>query len=440
MILNLTLSEVIESNVTLELSGDLIVSQTITVTPAEALNGKAIRVYAKAAVPVDEDDLVDIHGYAGRKITDVTLQIEGYEDYVFDAFVSSNSEIEPNNNELTPYICMMDGYANWRRQYPTMKIGDVANLRTQLADSLFKANYPNGARQSTTNVSGYGGVTFNVASPIRRTDTYHELDKYGYNWTVACAYATNALPSSTLVISCHGHGEEGHQNFYNALYAAGHDYAALIMPGLDNTDNPNISGTFGGHDSYVYMDTDDSYLAMRLFLFYGVRHIKALLQEKSYTKVVISGISGGCTVASHLSALLTEIQTTFLVRGANFEGLMTNDPGYEESDTWWSSFERYNTETTYNPIGRFYLGEHRKKFHRANIMALAGSGKVLHQLVHIDDTVSNWRGWLLELYGADLKTHCQSIGGDFSQHFNTKESEKTHGYQASEIAYIIDNI
>lgn len=412
-------------NVTIDITGSEISSINQTITAQQAQDGYCFSLYGT-------------HSEAGRKSFTVTVAATGgiVESKQFTVYLSE--ETEEVTRKWTPYLYLIDGICNWRRQYPTFTLSTFEAKRTALKESIFGNDYPSGAPESTaeSQASNSNGTTFNVASPIRRRLNFSEEDIEGYTWTKDCYWATNAAASDTLVIDFSGHGEVGHQDLYDAIYSAGYDFASARMPWIGDTVNPDISGTFGGHNSYLTALDRDGYDARRLFFFDKVRMLDYILSQKSYTNVVLTGVSGGGYTASQFAAFYgAGITHVFIQRGTNSNGLFESEPHYEEGPNLSTDWDNEGN------VGPRVLA--KLKIHSRldwPMMAVA-SGAVVHHMTHPDDTVGSYRSWSPQVYGEDLTNYALNIlGGSFSQFFNTEAGETTHGWQPTDIQYVLDNI
>ena len=423
LLVGVSFAETPGGNVTVNVTGSLIEAVEEELTPTQCVDGYCFKIFANTV-------------NAGRKYVTITFSASGYDDVQIIGWVSENTE--EVNRKWTPYLYLMDGYANWRREYPNFDTTTFAAKKQALKDSLFNdvIGYPIGGPNTITNsITAFNGVTFNTSSPIRRRLTFVENDIDGYTWTMPSCWVTNEAESDVLVIDFFGHGEVGHQDFYDAMEAEGFDYAAGLMPFIPDTNNPNITGTFGGHNSYLTALDREGYDARRLFFFDKIRLLDYILSQKSYSKIVLCGVSGGGYMASQLSAFYDGLTHVFIQRGTNSTGLFESEPHYEEGS---NRSVDYTNEGNVGPRVLAKLNQHTRL--HWPVMAVANGAEV-HHMTHPNDTVANYRSWNPEVYGKDLTDYCLNIfGGSFSQFFNTEAGETTHGWQPTDIEYIIDNI
>lgn len=408
-------------NVDISITGDYCNTVNQTITAQQAQDGYCFSVFGNVS--------------NGRIAFTVTVTASGgiSESKQFTAYVSDETIEEPNT-KWTAFMSAMDGYANWRREYPSLSNAQIETVRQQLKDQIYIPAAPSGAPNTiSNNPSSYGGVTLanaKLATSKRVDFVMNDLD--GYSWTQECTYITNTDNTNTLFIDFFGHGEAGHQNLYNALMAEGYDYAMANLPSI--TTNPNVVGVdfWASRHNAIYLAGIDrvGFNGLLLFVFDKIRLIDYALSQKAYTKIVIAGASGGGHLAGLIAALDTRVQISFNCRGAYSQGTVGAGSEFE-----------YAAERTFNWLNETNCGprqaQNLRDITRFTWWMLACNGtRQHHNMQHILDA----GGYYVDLWRYDLIDYAQSIGCNFNFVRFTNPLTATHGYQTDDINYIIDNL
>lgn len=408
-------------NVDVTVSGTNLTTINTTLTPTQCTNGYLLNLLASTA-------------NLGRYYSDVTISAVGYTSQNITVWISS--DVEDVNSKWTPYLTLTDGVVNWRREYPTFT--DITAKRNALRTDIFgSTSLPTGAPYSITATGVVNSITLDNANGATSYELdFRQNDADGYYWENPCGYQQNTSGSTTLVIDFLGHGELGHDELYNAIMDAGYDYASATLAFLTN--NPSISSGFPtARHNEMYADGVDraGFDARQLFVFHIHRLIDYTLTQKAYTKIVLVGVSGGAQMGSLAGALDPRINKVFANRGTGAQGQPYGGGDYEQGD---GTLSNYLAETTAGPRVAASLRNHSRL--DWYMIKVADGGDFYH-MNHVSDDCC-WKGWYNELFYKDFQDYITSNGftGNYYQRINTDAGEVVHGYQPSEITYIISNI
>lgn len=421
------------SNVTINVSGDLITPLSEEITPAQAVAGYPLRLLATTQE-------------AGRKVRTVTVSCTGYTSIQFQVWVTSNS-IETTGSLYRPYRSLMDGISTWKLEVPTFTLGQLTTKRNDLINDLFKGVMDtNPAPHSTvSNPAGANGLTFNNANGTSSIALlYRRLDSQGYYYehTVGADFNPSA---NVLVYDIQGHGEPGHQDLYNAAMDAGYDFAIAPL-GVGTTNNPNITLSFPTqrHDQLLTAGVDnENYDARSLFLFHHIKAIRWLLNNKAYSKVILTGISGGAQMLALWQAVdpitnLVAGSKVFAVRGTGLRSQPFGQGDYEQGS---GALTKGSYDSSVGSSGPRVLASILKHTRLDWYGMAVASGVEFHHMCHeIDDCC--WRGWYNEIPEYEMQQHfaAQNFPGQYIQWVNTNPAEAVHGYHAGDINYILSNV
>lgn len=406
-------------NVDISITGAYCDTITQTITAQQAIDGYCFSLFGNTQ--------------AGKLAFTVTVSASGgiTESKQFTAYASE--ETEEVTTKWTTFMSLMDGYANWRREYPTLTAGQIETIRQQLKDQIYVPSTPSGAPDFiSNNPSTYGSVTLANAklASSKRLD-FHLYDLDGYKWTKETIYATNTDNTTTLFIDLFGHGEGGHQSLYTAMMAEGFDYGMASLP--NTTDNPNIPGVdfWASRHNAIYISGIDrvGFNGLLLFVYDIVRLIDYAISQKAYTRIIVAGVSGGGLIAGLVAALDSRIDISFNCRGAFSQGTVGAGSEFE-----------YGAERTFDWFAETNCGprqaQNLRDITRFTWWMLACNGtRQHHNMQHILDTGL----WFPDLWKQDLIDYATSIGCNFNFVRFTDPATATHGYQTDDINYIISN-
>jgi hypothetical protein len=404
------------------ISGTYMTTINKTLTVQECTDGYAFSFFANDAT----------HGF---EPFDITIAGVGYNSVIIPAYVSEDTE--EANTKWTPLITVLDGVTNWRYELPTFT--DATAKRLALANDIFRDTggvYPSGAPYSIqTGVPDGNGILLNNANSATKVRLkFRENDSQGYYWEGQVGWSENVNPSSVLVIDYLGHGEPGHDLMYNAIMDAGYDYANCVM--ASTTNNPGFT-TFFDHNEMLTSGVNQAgYDFRRLFIFDKFRALDYILSQKTYTKIILTGISGGAMMGGLLAALESRIDKSFLFRGISFQ----SEP-YGENDAEGGPLRLYNNlnNLTYGTLDNTIICESLRNHSRLDWMALAASNGECHLINHILDI--GRAGYYSDIVESKLKTKAIQLGGVFFNHHFTDPSTAVHGYYSvDDIAYLLAHI
>lgn len=408
--------------VDITISGAYIDTINKTLSVQECTDGYAFSFFANAAT-------------SGFAPFDITVAGVGYDSVVFEAYLSEDTE--ETNSKWTPLLTVLDGVCNWLRELPTFT--DVATKRQSLANDIFidvEGVYPTGAPDSiNTGGSGANGITFdNVASSTKVELVFTENDSQGYEWESVVGWSVNSTPSNVLVIDHLGHGEDGHDLMYDAIMDAGYDYANFALP-LNNS-NPNITSSFPTdvHNDMVDVLETPTYDIRRLFLFDKIRGLDYILSQKTYTKVVLVGISGGGQMALLLGSLYPSIDIVMAFRGTGAQG---QPYGGNEAEQGPKTLDDYFNEGNCGAV----ISASMRRNTRLDMMALcAANGRKFHLVNHLTDDCC-WKGYYPDIIKKPVEDKAAELGGNFYVHHFTDSGTAHHAYHTvDDVAYAMANI
>jgi hypothetical protein len=420
-------------NVTIEATGDLITTVSKEITPTEAVNGVSISLLANTT-------------QAGRKVRQVTLTCSGYSDIVFDVWVTS-SHIQVTGSNYRVYRMLMDGVSTWKLEVPTFTLGQLTSKRNDLINDLFKDTIDTDFTpySVTNNPAGANGVTFdnvNGASSVLLYYRKNDADGYYYEAQVGADFNPSA---TVLVFDCNGHGEPGHQELYDACMDAGYDYAVAELT-YPITNNPNITISFpvDRHNQLLTAGVDNAdFDARSLFLFHLVKGLRWLLNNKSYSKVIITGISGGAQMVALWQAIdpITDLVSgskVFAVRGTGPRSQPFGGGDFEQGS---GALDKGDYDTNEGNSGPRVLASMLKHTRLDWYGMAVASGVEFHHMTHEIDSCC-WKGWYNEIPEYEMQQHfaAQNFPGQYIQWVNTDSDEAVHGYHAGDINYILNNV
>lgn len=408
------------------ISGTYITTINKTLTVQECTDGYAFSFFANDAT----------HGF---EPFDITVAAVGYNPVIIPAYISEDTK--DINSQWTPMLNVLDGVTNWRYELPTFT--DATAKRTALANDIFRdtsGGYPSGAPYAIlTGQSTVNGITLNNANSSTKVSLeFRENDPDGYYWSSVIGWSQNSTPSTVLVIDHLGHGEPGHDLMYNAIINAGYDYANCALP--YTTNNPLITASFltDRHNEILTGGIDRiGYDARRLFIFDKIRGLDYILSQKTYTKIIFTGISGGGQMGILLGALDTRYDKVFSYRGTGAQAQPYGKGDYEQGSL--RLFDNLEDDIYGTPSPR--VAESLRNISRLDMMALCGAGgREFHWLNHLTDDCC-WKGYYPDIVKRQIEAKTTALGGSFFQHSFTDPATAHHGYYASDdIAYLLSNI
>lgn len=428
LIVAVSFAEAPHGDVTVNVTGDLINTLNEVITPAQAVVGYPLRLTATT------NDV-------GKKKKTVTVSCTGYTSLQFEVWVTS-SDIETTGTLYRPFRNLMDGVSTWRLEVPTFTLAQKAAKRLDLINDLFKADTFDTditPYSTTNNPAGVNGVTFdNINGTSSVSLKYRRNDPNGYYYENTLGADFN--PSATvLVYDIQGHGEPGHQNFYNAVMNAGYDYAVAELS-YPVTNNPNITESFPTtrHNQLLSAGVDSNdFDARSLFLFHHIKGLRWLLNNKAYSKVIVTGISGGAQMVSLWQAIDPIADKIFAVRGT---GLRTQPFGAGDYEQGPGALTKgsYETVATGGPRVLASMLKHTRLDWYA--LSVAEGIDFYHMNHEIDDCC--WKGWYNEIPEPEMQEHFSEQGfpGTYTLWTNTNAAEAVHGYHAGDINFILSNI
>lgn len=418
-------------DVDIAISGDEMTTINQTITAQQAQDGYCFSLYGDNTL-------------AGRKPFTVTVSASNgiTEEKTFTAYLTQ--EDEETVTKWTPYLCCIDGYANWRREYPTFT--DVSTKRNSLRTDLFgSSSLPTGAPYATTNPapSSVNGVTLTHA---KNADDYkvdfRMNDPDGYYWESSFGYVQNSDNLGILVIDHLGHGEPGHDTLFTALMDAGYDYANCALASATN--NPLITESFPTtrHNQILNQGIDRAgFDGRQLFLFDKVRFIDWVLTQKSYSQIILCGVSGGGQMGALWGGVDSRLNKVFACRGTGAQGQPFGGGDFEQGPG--TLFDYYNeVGGSIGAVASPRVSASLRNHSRLDWYTIkAAEGNEFHLMWHPEDTCC-WKKWYNELFGYDIQDYITEQGwsGSFNMFVNTDAGQTTHGYQAADISYIMANI
>lgn len=336
---------------------------------------------------------------------------------------------------------LTDGYCICKRESDRRTYAEVSS---SMIDFIFKGDYPSGNPESNSTIStSYSGVTLAHANLSSKTKyLFSEEDLDGWTYTNSVAWIRNSSPNNKLFIDFMGHGEAGHQSLYDDIMDLGYDYGIVDMGliGSNTHNNPNIvSASWLAHNELYTTGVDrEAYSGLRLHFFDKIRFLTWVLTQVAYDEIILCGVSGGGYSVGMLIPLITDnnvinkITKVFSVRGFCSQ----NHPGiggdYEQGGDFY--LENTNTGT----VDETYSGPRVIQFFRDNpslaIIQAASQVIEFHHMTHEDDQTGGGRRYP-EIYEPEL-----SMRGNYNLFVNDDAAQSTHGYQALDIQYILDNI
>lgn len=423
--LGISFSPVPGSDVTIAISGQNVTGIGGTYTPSQCYDGINIKVYATKD--------------SGREPVTITITATGGESSSFDinAYISQSVLFDVNFN-WTAFFSLIDGYANWRKEYPEWTLSEATTIRNGLINDLFNGQgLPTGSPFAiTTSPSTANGIVLAHSNlSTSKSLAFRMNDPDGYYWENSFGYVTNIANGGTLVIDHLGHGEPGHDTLYAALMNAGYDYANCGL--AYTTNNPLITQSFptSRHNQILTQGIDrDGFDGRQLFLFDKIRFITWVLQQKAYSRIVVIGVSGGGQMAALWAAIDTRIDTTFCHRGSGAQGQPFGGSDFEQGDC--TLIDQF-AQTVSGPR----VGSSLRTYTRFTCWALAlANGRTFHNTWAVNDTCC-WRHWYPHIWNYDFENSLAiSMGGTFHQNCLTDTADNTHGYQSGDITYIMANL
>jgi len=414
-------------NVDVTVSGTNVTTINATLTPTQCTNGYLLNLLASTA-------------NVGRYYSDVTISAVGYNSQNITVWVSS--DVEDVNTKWTPYLTLTDGVVNWRREYPTFT--DVTSKRNALRTDIFgSTSLPTGAPYSVSTQSAVNTVTLDNANGSTGYELdFRQNDPDGYYWENPCGYQQNISANTTLVIDFLGHGENGHDELYNAIMDAGYDYASAPLAYITN--NPLITLSFptSRHNQIWNQGIDRvGFDGRQLFVFHIHRLIDYALTQKAYTKIILVGVSGGGQMAALAGALDPRINKVFCNRGSGAQAQPFGNGDGEQGMI--TLFDYYNeVGASIGAVAQPRTAASLRNHSRLDwYMMKAADGGDFHHMSHANDDCC-WKGWYNDIYYKDFQDYITANGftGNYYQSISTDAGEVVHGYQPSEITYIIANL